>query len=227
MIPRTIHYCWFGNNQYSKLIEKCLETWRIHLQGYELKLWNEQNSPMDMLFVRQAYDAKKYAFVADYVRFWAIYNHGGIYLDTDMYIIKNLDVFLENEVFFGFENNIEDRINGALFGSEKGNLLIKDIIQKYFETEFKRSQMQKLMIPYFITSAYTAYESKDKVRIYPYDFFYPLPFRKRNDYKKLESYLTENTHAVHLWDKSWFSLYDKVKQKLKKKFSRLRSVYSS
>jgi mannosyltransferase OCH1-like enzyme len=209
------------------MIKTCMETWRTHLQEYEFVLWNEQNSPMDIPFVRHAYSEKKYAFVADYVRFWALYNYGGIYLDTDMYLIKNLNIFLKNELFFGFENQVEDRISGGLFGGVTRHIMIKNIMNKYSETEFKRSNMLNIMIPYFITNAYNEFERKDTVKVYPYDYFYPLPFRKRDDFKKIDSYITERTYAIHMWDKSWFSLYDKLKHKVKRKIRRLSNIISN
>lgn len=101
MIPKIIHYCWFGPKAYPRIVRQCMATWHKHLPGYEFMLWNEQScatyavehglfNPMEHPFVVSAYKAKKYAFVADYVRFWALYYVGGVYLDTDMYVVRSL-----------------------------------------------------------------------------------------------------------------------------------------
>jgi mannosyltransferase OCH1-like enzyme len=105
MIPKKIHYCWFGEKALDALSEKCMASWKQYLPDYELRFWNEssfniQESPP---FVREAYRLKKFAFVSDYVRAWALYNEGGIYLDTDVEIKKNLDRFLQHRAFSGFE----------------------------------------------------------------------------------------------------------------------------
>ena len=104
MIPKIIHYCWFGNTPIPLTAHKCLESWKKYLPEYEIILWNEENSPMKIPFVRDAYKAKKYAFVADYVRIWAVYTYGGIYMDTDMLVIRPMGELLEKlELFFGMK----------------------------------------------------------------------------------------------------------------------------
>ena len=106
MIPKIIHYCWFGPKPFSRTVKKCLKTWHKHLSDYEFCFWNEQtcatyaeqhhlSNPMEHPFVQSAYKAQKYAFVADYVRFWALYHIGGIYLDTDMYVLRSFTPLLQ------------------------------------------------------------------------------------------------------------------------------------
>ena len=119
-----------GKNKKSKIIKKCMKTWRKFLQDYEIIEWNEENFDINSHpFVKAAYDAKKWAFVSDYVRAWAIYNYGGIYLDTDVFVIDSLDDLLNNRAFVGYEH--PDYPFTAVFGAEKGHPLVKDILKYY------------------------------------------------------------------------------------------------
>ena len=128
-IPKTIHYVWMGKNPKPKKILKCIKTWK-RLKGYEIIEWNEENFDIDSHpFVKEAYKNKKWAFVSDYVRAWAIYNYGGIYLDTDVYVIRTLDDLLDNKAFVGYES--PDYPFTAVFGAEKKHPFIKNILDYY------------------------------------------------------------------------------------------------
>ena len=118
MIPKIIHYCWFGNNPLPPIAEKCLKSWQKYCPDYELKLWNEKTFDIRCNdYVKEAYEAKKFAFVTDYVRLWAIYHYGGIYMDTDVEVLKPLDRFLVHPAFSGFEG--PQRIPTGIMASEK------------------------------------------------------------------------------------------------------------
>ena len=105
MIPKIIHYCWFGGKPKPELAEKCIESWKKFCPDYEIVEWNEGNFNINSnLYVKQAYEAKKYAFVTDYVRLYALYTQGGIYMDTDVMVLKPLDEYLNHEAFSGFES---------------------------------------------------------------------------------------------------------------------------
>lgn len=110
-IPKVIHYCWFGHDPKPKLAEKCIKSWKKKCPDYKIIEWNEENFDISAcpLYVRQAYEAKKWAFVTDYVRLKVVYEHGGIYLDTDVELKKNLDFLLNHKAYFGFE---EGRLPG-------------------------------------------------------------------------------------------------------------------
>ncbi len=203
MIPKKIHYCWFGPKPYPKLVGKCMKTWQQHLPDYEICLWNEENSPMDHPFVQQAYAAKKYAFVADYVRFWALYHHGGIYLDTDMYVVKPFDDLLNYDCFFGYETEKKDIVSCGIIGCGCQNLVMKEILSKYDTLSFNPDKLSDFIVPRLITPLV-----KDAV-ILPYDCFYPFPFSKRKESDYLQ-YVTRNTYAIHLWDISWYPWYKKI-----------------
>ena len=105
MIPKIIHYCWFGGKEMPELMQKCIASWKQHLPDYELHLWNEQNFDLDRFpYAREAYDNKKYAFVSDVARLWALKEYGGIYLDTDVEVLRPLDDFLHLPAFMGYED---------------------------------------------------------------------------------------------------------------------------
>ena len=130
MIPKIIHYVWVGNNPKPKDIKKCMKTWKKHLKDYKIIEWNESNFDISSHpFVKKAYEAKKWAYVSDYIRMYAIYNYGGIYLDTDVLVLENFDKFLNNKVFVGFER--ENYPFTAVFGAEKKNKFIKKLLDYY------------------------------------------------------------------------------------------------
>jgi mannosyltransferase OCH1-like enzyme len=105
-IPKVIHYVWFGRGKKSPLIKHCIKRWRKVMPDYEIIEWNEDNFDVNMnTYCRQAYEKGKYAFAADYARLWILYNHGGIYMDTDVAAFKSLEPFLSHTCFLGFEND--------------------------------------------------------------------------------------------------------------------------
>ena len=126
-IPKIIHYVWVGNNEKPKDIKRCMETWKKHLKDYEIIEWNEKNFDIDSnKFVKEAYEARKWAYVSDYIRAYAIYNYGGIYLDTDVLVVESLDSLLDNRAFVGYEN--PQYPFTAVFGAEKNHPFIIMII---------------------------------------------------------------------------------------------------
>lgn len=151
-IPKIIHYVWMGGKQKPKKIQKCMKTWKKYLKDYEIIEWNESNFDINSHpFVKKAYEAKKWAFVSDYVRAYAIYNYGGIYLDTDVFVVDELDQLLENKAFVGYEH--PDFPFTAVFGAEKSHPFIKKMLDYYndvnMEFEFKDNNtlsVSKLLI---------------------------------------------------------------------------------
>jgi len=134
MIPKKIHYVWMGKQEKPKAIKKCMKTWNKFLKDYEIIEWNEDNFNIDSHpFVKAAYKAKKWAFVSDYVRAWAIYNYGGIYLDTDVFVIDSLDDLLENKAFVGYEK--DEYPFTAVFGAKAKHPFIKDMLDYYDELD--------------------------------------------------------------------------------------------
>ena len=136
MIPKKIHYVWVGGKEKPKDIQRCISSWKKHLKDYEIIEWNEKNFDIDSHpFTKGAYKAKKWAYVSDYIRMYALYNEGGIYLDTDNLVLESLDKFLDNRAFVGFEN--KDYPYTAAFGCEKGHPLLKKVLDYYEGREFE------------------------------------------------------------------------------------------
>ena len=135
MIPKIIHYCWFGGNPLPKSAEKCIKSWKKYCPDYEIIEWNESNFDINSnQYVREAYENKKYAFVTDYVRLYAMYNYGGIYMDTDVEVLKPLDCFLDNHAFSGFESS--GYIPTGLMASEKEFPLFRELLKYYGNRAF-------------------------------------------------------------------------------------------
>ncbi len=209
MIPKTIHYCWFGGNSFGKLHKQCLNTWAQLLQDYQLKLWNESNSPMDNAFVKAAYEDKNYAFVSDYVRLYAIYNEGGIYLDTDMYILKSLNPFLNDECFLGIED--EDGVAAGIIGSVPNHNYIGKCLEFYNQLVYDKNLLDETSIPRNMQRILSTWSDDDQsVQIYEEEYFYPYPYTASlagdRNFKK---HLTARSYGVHLWDGSWISMNNK------------------
>lgn len=137
MIPKIIHYCWFGKNPKPKLSKKCIKSWKKYCPDYEIIEWNEDNFDLSQtpLYVRQAYEAKKWAFVTDYVRLKVVYDNGGIYLDTDVELISPIDDLIKYDAYFGFD--IKNKLaTGLGFGAKKHNKIVKSIMDCYSDILF-------------------------------------------------------------------------------------------
>ena len=135
MIEKIIHYCWFGGKPKPELAEKCIESWKKFCPDYQLMEWNEENFDVNSnLYVKQAYEAKKFAFVSDYARLHALYTMGGIYMDTDVMVLKSLDEYLHCSAFMCFESN--KKIATCVIGAEQKNLLIEEFLDDYARRDF-------------------------------------------------------------------------------------------
>lgn len=238
MIPKIIHYCWFGPKAYSRTVRRCLATWRKHLSGYEFMLWNEEScasyaaehglsNPMRHPFVVSAYRAEKYAFVADYVRFWALYYMGGIYLDTDMYVVRSFDALLETECFCGWEtaegpaqHSADGIVSCGALGACALGACARDILAKYDTLCFDETHLADYIVPRIITPIIMQH---NEATIYPYDYFYPLPFNKRTEHR-FKTYITQNTFAIHLWDISWYPWYKKIPRQVVIELKKLKRI---
>lgn len=209
MIPKVIHYCWFGGNEKSETIEKCMASWKKYCPNYEIVEWNESNYDVAKHpFMKKAYEAKKWAFVSDYARVDILYRHGGIYLDTDVELVSGLDSFLNYDFYAGFESESFVAF-GLGFGSVEGHPLLKDILDCYDELEFPNSEfgLSKVSCPRIQTDVLRkrgmVCNNQNQVvgdcHIFGTEYFCPMSFRTG------EMAITENTVSIHHYDMSWNS----------------------
>lgn len=223
MIPKTIHYCWFGKGKIPEKELFCIESWKIKMPDYNIKCWDESNSPLDNDYVKVMYKRKQWAFVSDYVRLYALYTEGGIYLDTDMEVLKTLDGFLEYDCFLGAENNFY--ASGGIIGATKGHHYIQSCLKEY---KYLKSEIN---IPIILTKVLNEkglkiHESQliNGVKIFTSEYFYPLPYQEQFNI----SMIKEETYTIHHWSKNWeISIYRKFLRKVKNLLIRLNKIYRS
>jgi len=225
-IPKTIHYCWFGKGQKSELMLKCINSWKKYLPDYEIIEWNEDNFDINSNeYVKEAYENKKYAFVTDYVRLYVLLNYGGIYMDTDVEVIKNLDEFLLHNAFSSFENN--NYIPTGIMGAKKGNKWIKTLLEEYSDLKFVKDdgtldlttnviRITNTTVKEFDLVPNNTYQDLGDVVLYTHDYFCP------KDWASGEINLTPNTYTIHHFNGSWHS---KKEQKQNKKRQEYISKY--
>lgn len=208
MIPKTIHYCWYGRGAKSPVIEMCIKSWREFCPDYKIIEWNEDNSPMYIPWVRDAYKHRKFAFVADYMRFYILYNHGGIYMDTDMLLINSLDSFLKDSLFLGREDAYN--ANMAIIGAESGCCFCEQCLEYYNNTSFDVVHLP--IITRFITPQLFKYGfveiDKNQILsnglvVYKSDYFYPIHYTQEFMLENVMDYAKPDTYGIHLWNKSW------------------------
>jgi hypothetical protein len=179
---------------------------------YKIMEWNETNCDLTIPFVEMAYHNKKWAFVSDFIRLEKLFTYGGVYLDTDMLLLKSLDEFLGNECFFGAEDS--NYINAALFGAIPNSEFIKSCKAEYDLLQFEKvTNLVAITIPQIITKKFRttfSYDGnfddvidKEGVKIYPPLFFYPFPVENKKDLNNYDKYIVEDSYAVHLWSASW------------------------
>lgn len=221
MIPKVIHYCWFGKNPLPKSARKCINSWKRFFPDYEIKEWNEDNFDISIIpYVKEAYEMRKFAFVSDYARFWILYNYGGIYFDTDVEVVKSLKEIVSRGAFMGAEKN--GSITGLLpvvapglgIGCEAGISIFKVILDNYSNEHFINSDGSlnlKTVVNYtsailaeFGMKATSDIQQVEGIWIYPQDYFCPY------DYLTKEMKHTSNTVAIHWYDGSWISPSQKL-----------------
>lgn len=219
-IPKIIHYCWFGNIDKPNIVKKCIDSWERNLEGYEIKEWNEMNFDINCNeYVRQAYESKKYAFVSDYARVYALYNYGGIYLDTDVEVFKTFNDLLNNESIWGFEQ--ENYIATSTIGSKKGNELIQKFLDSYKNKTFIKEDgsFDDLTNVAIITSILKEYGLKangEYQKLEGVATFYPQTYFSPYDYINCRNFKNEDTYCMHHFYKSWLPISVRIKCKVKK-----------
>lgn len=230
MIPKTIHYCWFGGKPLPRSARKCITSWKKYFPDYQIKEWNESNYDVGKTaYTKEAYEAKKYAFVSDYARFDILYQYGGVYFDTDVEIIKSFDDILINGPFMGCETNGGKKgiyvAPGLGLAAVSGLDIYKTIIDYYntqhflnpdgsYNTETVVKKITKILTEYGLRNI-EGIQRIECITIYPKDYFNPL-----EDSTGVLT-ITENTHAIHWYAKSWFDWKSKVRSRLTRPFHRL------
>ena len=215
MIPRIVHYCWLGRGKMPRLAMRCIESWRKYLPDYDLRLWNTNSFDVNSVpYVKEAYEAGKFAFAADYVRLFAIYQFGGVYMDSDVEVIKPLDKFLQYPAFSGFES--EDSISAGILGSEQAGAWAKEQLGYYDNRHFRRSDgsLDLTTNVKIISTSMAAHGFKlnntyqiynNCMHVFPQDFFSPKSHTGMLT-------ITENTCCIHHFAGGWES--PKVKAKM-------------
>ncbi|WP_077623691.1 glycosyltransferase family 32 protein [Sediminibacillus massiliensis] len=238
-IPKRIHYCWFGGKEKPDIVKKCLNSWQEHLVEYEIIEWNEENFDINVNpYVKEAYENKKYAFVSDYVRVYALYHHGGIYLDTDVEVFKPFDDFLRHDSFWGFEQ--ENYIATSTIGAAKGNKLIKLFLDSYHNKKFVREdgrldQLTNVAVVTSILENMGLKKDGNYQELKGLGVFYPQTYFSPYDYINCRRFVTDDTHAIHHFYKSWLPFKSQFKSTFKvitakviggENIARLRSLVS-
>ncbi|MCI8482538.1 MAG: glycosyl transferase [Clostridia bacterium] len=229
-IPLTIHYCWFGNKEKPAIVKKCIKSWQEKASNFEIREWNENNFDINMnQYVKEAYKMNQYAFLTDYARLWIIYNYGGIYLDTDVELLKNLDDLLKYEAFFASEDNFHIS-TGLGFGAKKNNLLIKTLMNDYSNISFiqKDGKIDRTTCPIRNTKTIKQYFNQDikleekvvldNICFFSKEYFCPL------DYETKEQNITSNTYAIHWYGQSWLTNFEKFKKIVKRFLKRMKII---
>lgn len=226
--PKKIHYCWFGRNPLPESAQKCIASWRKYFPDYEIVEWNEDNFDVNIIpYTREAYEAKKYAFVSDYARFWILYHHGGLYFDTDVEVIRPMDDIIAEDAFLGFEINPSKEVPagavnpGLGMGTEAGLDVYREILDYYSKLRF--------ILPdgtHNVTDAVVNITTREMAKrgikdvagiqkvagisVYPADYFNPLDDATGRLNK------TQNTRTIHWYSKTWLEV-----SPLRMKLSRL------
>lgn len=223
MIPKVIHYCWFGHSKLPKKAKRCIASWRKFLPDYEIKEWNEDNFDVNIIpYTAEAYKAKKYAFVSDYARFWILYHYGGVYFDTDVEVIKPMNDLINNGAFMGAETSVERGqrlyVNpGIGLGAEPNHVFLKECMDLYNNLIFKyvKGEWTKTVCQY-TTELLEAHglrqtdeiQTVEGLTIYPWDFMCPISTEGHIMHK------THNTVSIHYFAGTWKSPSQQFEKKL-------------
>ena len=210
MIPKIIHYCWFGRGEMPELVQTCIASWRTHMPDWEFRLWSEDNFDIASApqYVREAYDARKYAFVSDYVRLWALEKEGGVYLDTDVEVLRSFDPLLNDTAFIGLEESLALLPGTCVMGCEAHCQWVKDMLSTYEGAKFVNNDGTldmttnvqrmgaKMVEGGLLHERRIQYLPQWGLRVYSHDYFSPITstrvMRK-----------TKNTYCIHRFAGSW------------------------
>ena len=219
MIPKVIHYCWFGGKPLPRTARKCLSSWKKACPDYEIKRWDESNFDVwQHPFVASAYEAKAWAFVSDWARLKVLYDNGGIYLDTDVKLLKRLDELLANQCYIGVQQSGRLCNTGLGFGCAKASPVVHEMLSKYNNCVFEWEKSTNLACPHLNDEVvrehgYTGdglgeIEYFEGLTVYPSRFFDPIA---PGEYQNL---MCDETFSVSLYANSWGSSWDRARRSL-------------
>lgn len=226
MVPKKIHYCWFGRGEKPKLAQKCIASWKKHMPDYEIIEWNEDNFDVNRnAYTQMCYKEKKYAFLTDYLRLLIIHEHGGLYFDTDVEVVKSFDDLMDCGAFFGFETT--RHVNtGEGFGAEAGHPVVQQMLMEY--DPLLDGLHETVGCPRLNTEALLKFGLKQDGRlqklgdviIYPTDYFNPMA----STTGVLNT--TKNTHSIHRYSMSWIPQHRRIRSKITQRIHRIFGVNS-
>lgn len=208
MVPKIIHYCWFGKGKKTELVIKCINSWKKYCSGYKIVEWNEDNFDIfSNNYVKEAYSVKQWAFVTDYVRLCVLYKYGGIYMDTDVEVMKSLDPFLNYKAFVGFSVDAKGIDTGTI-GSIKYNTWIKILLDNYQNRHFirpdgKLDQTTNNATITYLTQKYYKVQPIDRIQSLNDLTIFPFSYFCATDWRTGKSFVDLNTHAIHHLASSW------------------------
>lgn len=208
MIPKTIHYCWFGENNKSDEILDCIESWKKTCPQFEIKEWSELNFPVEKYpFASRMYNEKKWAFVADYARLQILYEHGGFYLDTDMLLLQSLDPLTSADCTLGEE--APGVISAGMIAADKHHPFIHDC-KKFYDDDANTKEL--ITIPRVLSQVYENYANKSTLVVYPPKTFYPFDNNHIKEYRGQD--MGPDVIGIHLWHYSWGSPLNRFFKKI-------------
>lgn len=230
MIPKIIHYCWYGGAPHNEMVKKCIASWKRVLPDYEIICWDESNTPFKQIpILKVMYKRKKWAFIADYMRFYSLYFKGGIYLDTDIEMIKPFGDMMKLSSFTGFQTAFGQSrhpINTAVLGGIPKHSFFKDCLEmteRKQRLNFHQMGSPTIASPYLIDRGVSEHKTQEVggVTVFTKDYFYPY-------YHRIEEFsedcITENTVCIHWWADSWSEKNRTLSYKLNSAISKLKRV---
>lgn len=225
MIPKVIHYCWFGNNTKPKEIQRCIDTWKSKCQDYKIVEWNEKNFDLSISkYALEAYKAKKWAFVTDYARLYVLYKYGGIYMDTDVEVVKSLDPLLVYEAFSGYESN--QYISTGTIGAIKGNEWIKVLLDDYKDRSFVKKNGRLDLTTNVatitrLTQEHYGLKLDGKTKRFGHNMIIlPFEYLCAKSFATGEITVSDDTYTIHNFDGSWLTPNEKKRVSIYNMLSR-------
>jgi len=212
MIPKIIHYCWLSNDPIPEILQRYMKTWKEKLSSYEFILWDFKRFDINISnWVKQAFEAKKYAFAADFIRLYAVYNFGGIYLDMDIEVLKPFDDLLDHKYMFAYEDNKALAIEAGCFGAEKDSSILKKCLEYYDKREFIKPDGNYDILP--LPQILQEVINKNQIDIH----FYSSDFFTAKCFNTGVVNVTNNTYCIHNFAGSWLSESEKKNHENKQK----------